>query len=85
MPIQHIDLNPDRNWTFSTCVVASDFVYTSHTVGMSDDQGVRLVFARVRTELRDELQSSGIEGRIGADRIYLEVDDAVQAFSAERA
>jgi 2-iminobutanoate/2-iminopropanoate deaminase len=42
MPIQHIDLNPDRNWTFSTCVVAGDFVYTSHTAGMTDDQGVRL-------------------------------------------
>jgi hypothetical protein len=37
------------------------------------------VFARVRTELRDELQNSGIEERIGSDRIYLEVDDAVRA------
>ena len=46
-----------------------------------DEQGVRLVFARVRTELRDELQNSGIEGRIGVDRIYLEVDDAVSAES----
>jgi SulP family sulfate permease len=44
-----------------------------------DEQGVRLVFARVRTELRDELQNSGIEERIGSDRIYLEVDDAVRA------
>ena len=42
MPIQHIDLNPDRNWTFSTCVVAGDLVYTSHTGGMTDDQGVPL-------------------------------------------
>ena len=42
MTLQHIDLNPDRNWTFSTCVVAGDFVYASHTVGMSDDEGVRL-------------------------------------------
>ena len=44
-----------------------------------DEQGVRLVFARVRSELRDELRNSGIEPRIGADRIYLEVDDAVRA------
>jgi SulP family sulfate permease len=44
-----------------------------------DEQSVRLVFARVRTELRDELQASGIEARIGTDRIYLEVDDAVTA------
>ena len=45
-----------------------------------DEQGVRLVLARVRTELRDELQASGLEGRVGADRVYLEVDDAVTAF-----
>jgi SulP family sulfate permease len=45
-----------------------------------DEQGVRLVFARVRTELRDELRNSGLEERVGADRIYLEVDDAVTAF-----
>ena len=45
-----------------------------------DEQGVRLVFARVRTELRDELRNSGLEERVGADRVYLEVDDAVTAF-----
>ena len=44
-----------------------------------DEQDVRLVFARVRSELRDELQNSGIEARVGQDRIYLEVDDAVRA------
>ena len=44
-----------------------------------DEQDVRLVFARVRSELRDELRNSGIEPRIGEDRIYLEVDDAVRA------
>jgi 2-iminobutanoate/2-iminopropanoate deaminase len=50
MPIQHIDLNPERNWTFSTCVVAGDFVYASHTVGMTDDQGVRLETVEAQTE-----------------------------------
>ena len=50
MPIQHIDLNPERNWTFSTCVVAGDFVYTSHTVGISDDQGVLLESVEAQTE-----------------------------------
>jgi sulfate permease, SulP family len=49
-----------------------------------DEQGVRLVFARVRTELRDELRSSGIERRIGPDRVYLEVDDAVGAYQPGR-
>jgi SulP family sulfate permease len=47
-----------------------------------DEQGVRLVFARVRSELRDELRGSGIERRVGSDRIYLEVDDAVMAETA---
>ena len=44
-----------------------------------DEQDVRLVFARVRSELRDELQNSGIEARIGQDRIDFQVDDAVKA------
>ena len=44
--------------------------------------GHRLTFARVRTELRDELAGSRIEERIGADHIYLEVDDGVAAFQA---
>ena len=50
MPIQHIDLNPERNWTFSTCVVAGEFIYTSHTVGMTDDQGVLLESVEAQTE-----------------------------------
>jgi 2-iminobutanoate/2-iminopropanoate deaminase len=50
MSIQYIDLNPERNWTFSTCVVAGDFVYASHTVGMTDDQGVRLESVEAQTE-----------------------------------
>ena len=44
-----------------------------------DERGIGLVFARVRTELRDELRNSGLEQRVGAERIYLEVDDAVEA------
>ena len=50
MTIQHIDLHPEQNWTFSTCVVAGDFVYTSHTVGMTDDQGVLLESVEAQTE-----------------------------------
>jgi SulP family sulfate permease len=44
-----------------------------------EEQGIRFVMARVRTELRDELTASGIEDLIGAEHIYLEVDDAVTA------
>ena len=50
MSIQHIDLNPERNWTFSTCVVAGDHIYVSHTVGMTDDQGVLLESVEAQTE-----------------------------------
>ena len=50
----------------------------------SDAPPLRLVFARVRSELRDELQNSGIEGRVGSDRIYLEVDDAVTAEAGDQ-
>ena len=35
---------------------------------------------RVRTEIRDELEVSGLEERIGPDRIFLEVDDAVREY-----
>jgi hypothetical protein len=41
---------------------------------------ITLSMARVRTEIRDELYEGAIEQRIGADRIYLEIDDGVTAF-----
>ena len=50
MPIHHIDLNPERNWTFSTCVVAGDYIYTSHTVGIADDEGNLLETVEAQTE-----------------------------------
>ncbi len=52
---------------------------------MLEDRDIALAFARVRTELRDELQDSRIEERVGAERIYLEVDDGVAAFLAAAA
>lgn len=48
-----------------------------------DEAGVDLWLARVRTEIRDELEVSGLEERIGPDRIFLEVDDAVRAHLSE--
>ena len=54
----------------------------SELLDMLGDRDIALAFARVRTELRDELQGSRIEERIGAERIYLEVDDGVAAFLA---
>jgi hypothetical protein len=44
-----------------------------------DERDVTFALARVRTEIRDELAASGIEARVGTERIYLEIDDAVRA------
>lgn len=48
-------------------------------------RGITLSMARVRTEIRDELYTAAIEPRIGADRIYLEIDDGVAAFLGREA
>lgn len=42
-----------------------------------DERSVELVLSRVRTELRDEMASAGIDRRLGGDGVFLEVDDAV--------
>lgn len=47
-------------------------------------RGVEMVMARVRTEIRDELALAGIDTRLAADGVYLEVDDAVRAYADER-
>ncbi len=41
--------------------------------------GVTLSFARVRSAVRDMMQRTGLEEKIGVDRIYLQVDQAVVA------
>lgn len=49
-------------------------------VEMVDDLaegGISVSLARVRTEIRDEMVSSGIEERLGLSGIWLEVDDCV--------
>ena len=50
-----------------------------------DDTGVGLSFARLRTELRDEMESAGVDSRLAGDGIYLEVDDAVADYLARTA
>ncbi len=40
MTIKRIDLSePESHHTYSSCVVAGDFVFTSHITGFFDDQG----------------------------------------------
>ena len=82
MTIQHIDLNPERNWTFSTCVVAGDYVYTSHTVGITDDEGALLETVEEQTEqtfknLARTLATAGAEiAQIVQTTVYLrDLDD----------
>lgn len=41
---------------------------------------VRLTMARVRTEIRDELERSGVEDRLAAPGVYLQVDDGVEGY-----
>jgi 2-iminobutanoate/2-iminopropanoate deaminase len=39
MNIERLDMHGNPDFTFSTCVRAGDFVYTSHHGGMRDDEG----------------------------------------------
>jgi SulP family sulfate permease len=49
-----------------------------------DGMGVRLALARVKAPLRRQLEAAGLLARIGADRIYREVDDGVDDLVARR-
>jgi SulP family sulfate permease len=42
-----------------------------------DERSIGLVLARVRTELRDEMESARVDQRLAGDGVFLEVDDAV--------
>ena len=48
--VEKVDLNPNRNWTFSTYVRAGDLIFVSHTVGLVDDHGRRLETVAEQTE-----------------------------------
>jgi SulP family sulfate permease len=53
---------------------------------LADDlagRGIELVVARLKSAVSTYLGRAGVIEKIGADRIYLEVDDAVDAFLAE--
>lgn len=45
-----------------------------------DAKDIGIAFARVRTEITDEMESAGLTDRLYGERIYLEVDDAVTDF-----
>jgi 2-iminobutanoate/2-iminopropanoate deaminase len=50
MTMEFIDLNPDRDFTFSSCVRAGDFIYTSHHGGLFDDDGNIIESIEAQTE-----------------------------------
>jgi SulP family sulfate permease len=45
-----------------------------------DELGIGFAMARVRSELRDEFLTVGLDKRLAGDGIYLEVDDGVKAY-----
>ena len=50
---------------------------------LADDlrrRGITLALARLKAPVAAYLSRAGVTGKIGADRVYLEVDDAVDAF-----
>ena len=52
MTMEKIDLNePELGYTFSSCVVAGDFVFTSHQGGIVDDEGRMLGTIEEQTAL----------------------------------
>jgi SulP family sulfate permease len=44
------------------------------------DRGIVVALARVKQELRDDLDASGFTGRLGADRVYMTLPTAVAAY-----
>jgi len=51
MAIERIDLNdPALGYTFSACVIAGNFIYTSHQAGMVDHLGNKLDTVEAQTE-----------------------------------
>jgi len=50
MTVERIDLNPEMKWTFSTYVIAGDFIYTSHLGALVDDGGNKLMDVAGQTD-----------------------------------
>jgi MFS superfamily sulfate permease-like transporter len=47
------------------------------------DRGVTLALVRLKAAVAEYLGRAGVMEKVGAGRVYLEVDDAVAAFEAE--
>jgi 2-iminobutanoate/2-iminopropanoate deaminase len=65
MTIEKIDLNPEFGFAFSSCVVAGDYVYTSHHSGFQYEEGTWPKSVAEQTEecfrkLERTLQAAGV-------------------------
>jgi SulP family sulfate permease len=47
-------------------------------------RGITLALARVKSAVAEYLARAGVMDKVGAERVFLEVDDAVAAFEASR-
>ncbi len=48
-------------------------------------RGITLAVARLKAPVTQYLARAGVVDKVGTERVYLEVDDAVAAFHASRA
>ena len=48
------------------------------------ERGITLTLARLKSSVADYLARAGVMDKVGAEHVYLEVDDAVAAFEASR-
>jgi SulP family sulfate permease len=49
-----------------------------------EERGITLSFARLKAAVSEYLDRAGVLEKVGAEHVYLEVDDAVDAFEASR-
>jgi SulP family sulfate permease len=52
--------------------------------GALQGRGITLALARVKSAVAEYLARAGVMDKVGAERVFLEVDDAVAAFEASR-
>lgn len=73
-------------------VINAEGIYDLDTTGVEvlqrvlddcDTRGVRLEFARVRTSVRELMQATGLEERLGPERFHQRVADAVDSYRAD--
>ncbi|HVM58509.1 MAG TPA: SulP family inorganic anion transporter [Gaiellaceae bacterium] len=83
--LELVSTDPPPRWFVLDAAAIDDIDFTGgKTLGELADQlrerGVVLAFCEVTVKVRRELDAFGITGKIGAERIYETVEDAIEAF-----